>query len=696
MSAITSTGLGSGLEINSIVGAIVGAEKEPAMAKMVSEAADATAKISAYGVLNSALSDFQDSYSSLAYSSTFSAATAVSSDTSILDTTLGIGAATGNWSFEVEQLAQAQTLVSSAATSYDEATSEVGTGVITFSYGSYEDDGSFSLNPDQPIETLTIDATNNSLDKMRNEINKGDYSVEASIIDDGNDYRLVLTNKETGAQNAVQITVTDDDANNIDNMGLSSLTYSATVKNMDQTSVAQDAKIVMNGIEVTRSNNNISNVIEGVTLNLNGETAVGKTVSLSITQDTTGVEEQLNAFVENYNAIITQMNSLAASGGEADHDGALNGDSTLRNIESQMRALLNTQMSHLDGAVKGFADLGMLTKLDGTLEIDSTLLINSNGTTSSHNLFTNALANQMDSIAEFFTSSGGASDSLVEFEKNSSITKPGTYSLEVTKLPTQGELSGLPYVLPISIDEDNDTFTMRLDGYLSEDIVLSAGTYNTSEDFMTELQSKINSDPKFVDNNLNVSVTEDAGVFSIASNSYGTVSSIAISSIESASFTASTGFSVGGGTMGTNVVGKIDGFAAIGSGETLIGKTGDAMGMRVKVLGGELGDRGTVTYSDGMSSMLDDMLDGIIDSNVSSSSGDIQTSGSTIDGAIDSQYKIILDLDKQKEDLIYRTDKMEARLYKQYNAMDSAVNGLNNTREWLKSSLESLPGSNRN
>ena len=86
MSSITSTGLGSGLDINSIVGAIVAAEKDPALSKMIKSSGKATAMISAFGMLNSDLSSFKSSYSDLGRSSSFSAATASSSDESILST----------------------------------------------------------------------------------------------------------------------------------------------------------------------------------------------------------------------------------------------------------------------------------------------------------------------------------------------------------------------------------------------------------------------------------------------------------------------------------------------------------------------------------------------------------------------------------------------------------------------------------
>jgi len=707
MSSITSTGLGSGLDINSIVTAIVDAERDPTLESLVADELEATEKISAYGVLNSELSTFKDSYSELSRSSTFSAASAASSDDSILGATPGIGAATGSWSFEVQQLAQAQTIVSSSDNSYSSATSEVGTGTITLSYGSYgvDDNGAdiFTANSDKESETLVIDATNNSLDKVRDAINEGDYSVSASIVNDGSNYRLILTNKETGEDNAVQLTVADDDGDNSDTSGLSSLTYSADVKHMDQTSAALDSVIVMNGIEITRSSNDISDVIEGVTLNLEGETEVGKTVSLTITSDSSVVEEQLNAFIETYNSTITQMTELTLDAGGTGEDGVLNGDSTVRNIRNQMRSLLNTSLSHLDGTIQSFADLGILTTTDGTLEIDSTLLINDDGSTSSYTRFTNALANNMDDVESFFTASGAATDDLISFDSNSSLTVAGTYDVEVTQLATQGQLTGGAYSVPVTIDATNGTFQMRLDGFLSENIVLSEGTYSTFEELAAELETQINSDANFVENGLNASIIENiqnSGTASevrsieIVSNSYGSSSSVAITdtAVDGNTLSSLLGLSVAGGTTGINAEGLIDGKAAYGDGQFLLSESGNSTGIKVLVEGGELGERGTVTYSEGMSTMLDELLDSLIDTNISASDADVSSGGGVLDGKIDAMYSKISSLEEEEETLTYRMDLLEERLYTEYNAMDIAVSNFNNTMDYLEATLDALPG----
>ncbi|TEW51615.1 flagellar filament capping protein FliD [Psychromonas algicola] len=687
MAGITSTGLGTGLDIKKMVGAIVGAEKEPALATMVSEKEKATSAISAYGVLNNNLDAFKDSYSALSRKSTFSAASASSSDSSVLDVTLGVGAETGSWDFEVKQKAKAQSIVSPSSHSYEKATSEVGMGEISFAYGTYEEDGTFSVNPNQEVETLTIDASNNSLGKLRDSINEGNYSVSASVVNDGDNYRLVLTNKNTGEANAMQLTVVDSDGNNQDASGLSSLTYSADVKHMEKTETAQDAKIVVDGIQIKRPTNNITSVIEGVTLNIGTESKVGEKVSLTIVKDTTIVSDQIKAFVENYNNTISEMNELTAFAGEGGEDGVLNGDSTVRNIKTQMRTVLNTSMTHIDGAVKSFADLGMLTNRDGTLTLDE-------------NKMNQVMDTDMESIADFFTASGGASDPLINFESKGYFTRPGSYDVEVNKFATQGKLTGEIFnlkSLPITLDSDNNSFKVRLDGFLSNDIELTPKTYQTMTDLVDELQSQINSDNTFSEKGLGVNVYEEDGAINIASKRYGTVSTVAINEIEdSAFFTRYLGLSVAGGVNGEDAEGFIDGKEAAGDGQLLRSIEGPSQGIVAEVKGGELGPRGTISHSEGMGAMLNNTLDGIIDFNISSAAGDVSVSNTTIDGKVDSLFKQIQKVSKQEETLNYRMEKLEARLYKQFNAMDGAVSGLDNLKAYMTATLDNLPGYTNN
>jgi flagellar hook-associated protein 2 len=113
------------------------------------------------------------------------------------------------------------------------------------------------------------------------------------------------------------------------------------------------------------------------------------------------------------------------------------------------------------------------------------------------------------------------------------------------------------------------------------------------------------------------------------------------------------------------------------------------------VEGGELGERGQVAFAEGKAVVMNKLLSNIIDKSMTSNSGDVDLSEGIIDGKVDSLYKKLQDLDRQKENLNYRTDKLEARLYKDFNAMDSAVSSLDNTSTYLKGALDALPKYNR-
>jgi len=196
---------------------------------------------------------------------------------------------------------------------------------------------------------------------------------------------------------------------------------------------------------------------------------------------------------------------------------------------------------------------------------------------------------------------------------------------------------------------------------------------------------------------LGVNVYEENGAINIASKRYGTVSTIAINEIEdSAFFTKYLGLSVAGGVNGEDAEGFIDGKEAAGDGQLLRSIEGSSKGIVAEVKGGELGPRGTISHSEGMGAMLNNTLDGIIDFNISSADGDVSVSNSTIDGKVDSLFKQIQKASEQEETLNYRMGKLEERLYKQFNAMDSAVSGLDNLKAYMSATLDNLPGYTKN
>ncbi len=689
MPAITSTGLGSGLEVNNIVEAIVDAEKVPVQSKIDRDSSLAEAQISAFGSINSALSTFKDSYKDLSKTSSFSAVSISSSDDDVLTATAGIGAQTGVFDIEVKEKAQAQSIATDAFVS---ANDTIGTGTLTIRYGSYET-GTFAVNADTTIQNITIDSTNNTLSSLRDSLNADETNgLSASIINDGSGYRLVLTSDKTGENYAMEIVAADDDGDNTNNTsGISRLVHNDTTKNAKQTVAANDAEIVLNGITITRDTNTIDSVITGVTIELK-DTKPGSNIRLNINSDTSTVESQIQAFVGNYNALVARLNEFSKVDSDNGNKGVLVGDATVRSIETQLRGVLNNRLDHLTGTIKSFANLGIFTNRDGTLEI--------NESNSALPKFSDVVKNNIADIADFFTATGTASDTQIDFTSSNSLTEPGTYDIEVTQLATRGTLTGLT-VNNLTIGATNDTFKVRIDGVLSTDIVLANQTYGSLSELLAEMQSKINSDSTLLDKGKSVVLTEDAGKIKVESSEYGSGSTVAFTEV-GASFLVDLGIDVQQGTAGVNAEGKIDGVVAFGDGQFLLSESGDSAGIKIEILGGIIGSRGTVTFSEGSTKIMNDLLLGMIDDQISSSSGDVNSSNvdgappsKLLDAKTDALYKKIEQLDRQEEDLKLRMDKYEARLFKQFNAMDSAVAALNATLGSLTSMLDQLPGYTR-
>lgn len=688
MPAITSTGLGSGLQINDIVTAIIDAEKVPAQGLIDRDAKKATEQISAFGSINSALSTFKDSYKDLSKTSSYSAVNISSSDESVLTATAGLGAQTGVYDIEVKEKAQAQSLATGAFASPNDS---MGTGTMTIRYGSYAT-GTFAVNADTTIQNITIDSSNNTLSTFRDALNADDSNgVSASIINDGSGYRLVMTSDNTGKEFAMEITVSDDDADDTDNTsGISRLIYNDANKNVTQSVAAKDAEIVMNGLTITRNSNDIESVITGVTIKLL-DTKPGENIRLNINKDTSTVENEIRAFVDNYNALTVQLNEFSKVDSSNGETGVLVGDATVRSIENQLRGLLNNRLEHLPGSIKSFANLGIFTNRDGTLEI--------NESNSALPMFSEVIKDNISDVADFFTATGSTTDSQVNFTSSNSLTQPGTYAIEVSQLATKGVLTGLLVNnLDVSSANQNDTFKIRIDGILSNDIVIANKLYASISELASELQSKINSDSTLLDKGVSVIVTEDAGKLKIESSRYGASSSVAFTEVDT-NFLADLGLDVQQGTTGIDVAGKIDGVDAFADGQYLLSESGNSSGIKLEITGGALGSRGTISFSEGTTILMNELLLGMIDNQITNASGDVNSSSvdnappsTLLDSKTDSLYKKLEQLDRQDADLKLKMDNYEARLYKQFNAMDSAVAALNGTMGSLESMLDQLPG----
>ena len=287
--AISSLGVGSGLDLSSIVSNLVNAESVPTENRLFLKEKDVTTELSAFGALKSSLSIFQDSLSNLQSSTVFNAKKVTNSDDSVFTATAENAADPGSYSIEVSAIAQAQSLATSAATAFVDVNDTIGTGTLTIQFGTTSTGPyAFTQDTSKATQTITVSAANNNttLSGMRDYINDNDFGVQASIVNDGNGYRLLLTSESTGAKNSMNITVTSDgDGNDNDNSGLSQLAFNASAQaSVTQTVAAQDAALSINGLDITRESNTVSGAIGGLTLELL-KADVGNTVKLSVAEN---------------------------------------------------------------------------------------------------------------------------------------------------------------------------------------------------------------------------------------------------------------------------------------------------------------------------------------------------------------------------------------------------------------------------
>ncbi|MGH8671483.1 MAG: flagellar filament capping protein FliD [Burkholderiales bacterium] len=661
--AISAPGIGSGLDVNSIVTQLLALERRPLTLLDRSEAGF-QAKLSAYGSLKSALSAFQTSLKSLSDISKYQTLTATTSDSAVFTATASSSATPGSYAIEVNALAQAQKLAAAGQASDNAA---IGTGTLTFDFGTISG-GSFDsvsgtytgavfASNGNGTKTVTIDAAHNSLQGIRDAINQAGIGVTATLINDGGTapFRLALTSNNSGVANSIKIAVSGDAA-------LSNLLAHdpAGTQNLSQKVTAQNAALKIDGVSVSKASNTISDVIAGVTLSLL-KTNSAAPATLSVGRDTATVKSSVEAFVKAFNDLTKTLQQLTSFNADTKEAGLLQGDFTGRSIQPRIRGLLGAAIPGLSGGFTTLSAAGVAFQKDGTLAVDATKL-------------QSALNTNFNDIAGLFAAVSKPTDSLVSFVGSTDKTTPGSYALIITQLATKGtsvasQAAGLTITAGV-----NDALNVTVDGVATA-VTLTAGTYTASA-LAIESQSRINGASAYSSAGISISVTQSAGVLTITSNHFGSASN--------ASITGGNGKTnlVGATettTAGLDVAGTLGGQTATGSGQFLTGGAGSAAeGLQIQINGGSTGDRGVISHSQGYAYQLDKLLQGFLSTN----------------GAIDSRTRgITRSIDSiadRREVFNRRLVDVELHLRAQFASLDTLISKLTQTGNFLTQQLQNL------
>ncbi|NOX08536.1 MAG: flagellar filament capping protein FliD [Gammaproteobacteria bacterium] len=673
MSNISSAGLGSGLDINGLVSQLIAAERQPTDIRLDVRETEYQAKLSSFGILKSSLSDFQGALKTLSQSSSFQARTTTSSDTTVLDVTSSVVATPGNYNVTVNNLALTHKLASGAFTA---TTDTVGTGTLTVRFGSYNAaETSFTVNPDAAAVSFTIDNNNSSLQGIRDSINAANQGVTANIINDDQGYKLVLSSQD-GVKYGMEVTVdegTGTPADNTDNTGLSQLVFSAATKNnISSTVKAVDASVTIDGLTLSRASNVITDAVNGLTLNL--KTTGSSNVSVSL--DKAAVKTNVESYVASFNSLMGAVNALTEFDVDKGEGSILMGDAMVRGISSQIRNITSNLIEGVSGTLTTLSDIGItLNSTNGLLNYDGAKL-------------QTALDNNFSEVAPLFAAMGQSTDALVQYISSNDKTEVGLYDINVSVMASKGYYNGAGVLAadlatsPLTIDANNDTFTVKIDGVVSDAIKLTNAAYSSGANLAAEVQSQINADSKLLAQSVAVSVDYDNANnrLVITSNRYGAASLIDFQSVDT-NMAADLGFSIGStvGGDGKDVVGTINGVTAAGAGQFLTGAVGSASeGLKLLINGGTTGARGSTNFTRGYADQLNTLMDSLLKTN-----GILDLKMEGLQGRIDG-------VTVQRTELDSRITALEARYMAKFSAMDALLSQLQGTSSLLSQQLVSL------
>lgn len=432
--SLSSPGVGSGLDVKSIVAALVQADIAPMQKRHDSQLQNVNTEISAIGQLKSYLANLQTSLTKLSDLKQFYNTKYSVSDPDSFTVTTTAEAAKGSYQVVVKNLAQQHTLASNYLTN-------TGSGTLTIDFGSYNSDKTvFTPNSSATSVTVNIAPGSDSLTAVRDAINNANSSVTASIIQDGQGSRLTITSKNTGANYAMKVT------------GITSLIYDPTigVDNIKQTVAAQDSEVTINGLTLTQSSNQLKDAIAGMTINLK-KADINKTVTLNVDDNKDQLTGLVNEFIKQYNDSMTFLTNLTGYNPSTKQSGVFQGDPQFRNLKLQLNKWATSPLPNGGGNVKSLADLGITTNKQGLLEVNQTK-------------YQKALDTNYKDIGALFAKTATASDSNIRIKSVDTKVKAGSYSVVLDSFNPGVSMTGTIGNLTAS---SADGLTLRGSGALS-------------------------------------------------------------------------------------------------------------------------------------------------------------------------------------------------------------------------------------
>ncbi|MDQ2077348.1 flagellar filament capping protein FliD [Marinimicrobium sp. ABcell2] len=655
-------GNSSGINTRQLVDDLVKLERAPQDQRLDAREERLEAQISGIGMLRSAMDELQTALGPLADPETFDAKQAAIPNTNLMAISkLGADSVPGNYRLRIEQVAQSHSVSSGA---FESLNAPIGEGSLTLRLGGWENE-SFTVDPSKTGATINIDSSNNTLAGLRDAINKSGIGVQASIVGKEGSYQLLLTSP-TGATNELEITAEETPGE----PGLAAFNFNTDSQNLTQHQQGLDAIMTLNGFQVTRDSNTITDVIDGVEFDIFNSNP-NEEININITADRSTAEEAIRNFVEAYNIFQKEMSKLTGFNSEEGTEGALRNDSLARNLMQTVRGMMGSAVPGIEDGFNTLASLGIRTKLNGSLEIVE------NG---SNTDFRAAMDNNFDMVRRLFVPTTSSDNSRVEVTGHSRRTQPGNYEVEITQQATRGALQANPVTagFPLDTTGKDYSFTIRVNGKDAEISIPEGRVFDNGEELAAELQTLINLDSNLKSANaaVNVVFDQDTQQLTFESRMYGRESRVSFRAVGADA--AELGIEVGNGVVGKDVQGTINGKDAFGFGNVLRGAVGTpAEGLSMLIAPGAT--TATVNFSGGFGSNMATMMDTYL-----RNSGLLSERESNIRDSLK-------EVDEDREKVDRRSEAFRARQEAQFRAMEQIIRSLNSTGDFLKDINDRLP-----
>ena len=676
---LSTLGIGTGLNTTEIVDSLMEVERESRLSSITKKKDKLEAQISAYGELSEAFQTFKSvtddlkSQSSVGYSVS-------TTDTKVLDAkVVGSEAQLQSTSVTVTSLASRQILTKSG---YASATSEVGMGSMNIKFGTWSG-GSFSQNSKLQSISVSIGATNNSLNGVAQSLNQAFRSAGidanasvAKVSSSGtNDYMLMISSSE-GASSAMEITVTEEAGSS----GLASFNCKSGATTMTQSQASSDAALTVNGVNFTRSTNDINDLLPGIELNL--KTVSDTAQKLNVSNDSGALEDKIKEFIDGYNELFTFLKT-STSINEGGQKGDLFGDSLAKTFLRQLKSSISSPIKGYNSSSVYLANLGIETNRNGTLNLNKSK-------------FDNVLNADRGLFKAMFSSETKSASSEVSIVRTSSRdTLPGVYSLTNVTAPTATKIVSSSAGTDLSSSNlsltgsaGDNQFSIAVNGVSSSVISVATGTYSTGASLASAIETAINSDANLIAGKAGVEVSFDSSTnkYTITNNQLGTSGSLSIASMSSALSTALSMSTSSTASQGVNAAGMIDGVAMTSFGSQLTSGSGSSKGLTLDLSSSATPT--TISVGNSLSNQLSGLLDGFLTSSLS----DNYTN--SIPEKISDLDNDVADIELESQTVEDRLTSLRERYVSQFTRMEQLSISLKSTQDMMSNLMKSLYSDN--